>query len=341
MADSILFESKEIDGELQLFERQRFRGSGAHGWEHFQAGRDHYIAVPYYYGNSNPIYWWEERSSTFNVVQNLEVDGPAQTEAYDIDGTTYLAIGENFANSLGIYELIPPTKEKGAHFVAREQLHTPGAGAMAFLSHSHNGLTSYFLASTSYWNSGWNTESPIFRWNAAQHKWKEMQRIPTRGAHDAEAFTLADGRSFFFFSNDRDPSSSKTASELFVFDELADRFKPYQKLPTDGAHAAEFFIAEGHSWLAVANFGDRLGKRYKAKSSIFVWDEAEEKFILHQEVDTFGATDIEHFQIGGTHYLAIANEGDLGRVRQGHRQWRDSEFYRMDTTACKEGHVDL
>ena len=45
------------------------------------------------------------------------------------------------------------------------------------------------------------------------------------------------------------------------YDERGRVFKPHQKIATDGAHGAEYFEAHGHHWLAVANFGDRLGKR--------------------------------------------------------------------------------
>ena len=44
-------------------------------------------------------------------------------------------------------------------------------------------------------------------------------------------------------------------------------FVPVQRVPTDGAHGAELFrTASGSVWLAVANFGDRLGQRYAAES---------------------------------------------------------------------------
>ena len=37
-------------------------------------------------------------------------------------------------------------------------------------------------------------------------------------------------------------------------------------------------------------------------------------FVLHEEIATFGATDVEHFVIDGRHFIAIANEGDLGQA---------------------------
>ena len=48
-----------------------------------------------------------------------------------------------------------------------------------------------------------------------------------------------------------------------------------QRLPGDGAHGAELFEAGGTAWLAVANFGDRLGKRYAAESTVSLAPEAD------------------------------------------------------------------
>ena len=48
------------------------------------------------------------------------------------------------------------------------------------------------------------------------------------------------------------------------------RFTAVQAFATDGAHAAEHFRGvEGDDWIAIANFGDRLGKRYSAQSSLW------------------------------------------------------------------------
>jgi hypothetical protein len=402
-ADSEVLEISVSDEGLTFTPFQQFRDSGAHGWEYFEAMGDAFIAVPNYYGKSNIVYKWvpgreDGRSEgRFVLFQNIAIEGPAQCEAYEIGGKTFLAIGENFASLLAIYELDP----KEQKFVLRQKMPTPGSGAMAYLSHknSKTGEALQFMASTSYHSgtaAGWHTQTPIFRWDCKSEggdncEWVLMQKLVTKGPHDVEAFAIGT-RSFLFFSNDRhssDPDAeadpldrsieamhergemngdedvtrqptekgSSTDSEVFEYDEASGKFVSYQLLRTDGAHAAEVFHANGHHWLAVANFGDRLGKppRYQAKSSIFVWEPGDRqgaqsnsggggRFVLHQEIDSFGATDAEYFLMPATadgpqkHYLAIANEGDLGSERQavaqgrggGFRQWRDSEIFQLD-----------
>lgn len=57
---------------------------------------------------------------------------------------------------------------------------------------------------------------------------------------------------------------------MYVWSRAKGKFVLFQDIPTDGAHAAELFEAQGKLWLAVANFGDRQGKRYEAESSVWL-----------------------------------------------------------------------
>ena len=107
-----------------------------------------------------------------------------------------------------------------------------------------------------------------------------------------------------------------------MFDEAKQRFVQTQLLASDGAHGAELFVSGGLLWLAIANFGDRLGERYASLSSLWRLDEAAVaqdgggmegvgQFVLETEIASDGATDWEHFVVGGVDYLALANEGDV------------------------------
>lgn len=85
-------------------------------------------------------------------------------------------------------------------------------------------------------------------------------------------------------------------------------------------------------YLFVANFGDRHGGRYTFRSSLWRLDSSvggscsedgsdgsecielpTGRFTQIDSVDTFGATDCEHFLFEGEHYLAVSEEGDHGR----------------------------
>ena len=91
--------------------------------------------------------------------------------------------------------------------------------------------------------------------------------IDTNGPHDAD-FAAINGVRYLFLSEDGSGASSTITSQLLVFDSQTRLFEvlQLQRIPTDGAHATELFEAVGTAWLAVANFGNRLGKRYAASS---------------------------------------------------------------------------
>lgn len=118
----------------------------------------------------------------------------------------------------------------------------------------------------------------------------------------------------------------------------AGRFIEVQRIPTDGAHAAELFEIDGTAYLAVANFGDRLGKRYASRSTLWREDEDEKKFVEVATVPTVGATDWEHFVLRSpdtdeaTHYLAVANEGDIQN-----RKDQTSHVYRVEVGVSPDG----
>jgi len=81
-------------------------------------------------------------------------------------------------------------------------------------------------------------------------------------------------------------------------------FEKFQEIPTKGATAVKFFSIGDDLFLVFANYnGDKLGK--KAKSVVYKMEN--ERFILNQTLSTNGPYGVEHFKIGGVHYMAIAN----------------------------------
>mmetsp|Transcript_52400 Transcript_52400/g.162635 ORF Transcript_52400/g.162635 Transcript_52400/m.162635 type:complete len:193 (-) Transcript_52400:420-998(-) len=120
---------------------------------------------------------------------------------------------------------------------------------------------------------------------------------------------------FLAFSEDRNEHTTQISSSVFRFDPGTESFRFLQSIPTDGAHGCELFTAQGSFLLAFANFGDRQGKRYKSKSSLWKYHEGDGIFRLIGEVKTQGATDVKHFTIENHDFLAISNEGDIQNRR--------------------------
>ncbi len=127
-----------------------------------------------------------------------------------------------------------------------------------------------------------------------------------------------------------------------------------QEFPTRGAHGGDVFVGpDGHVYVFMANFGDRLGKTYVAMSTLWRqrdrWDAAaagnrrwaHSSFERVAEVPTFGATDAKAFVMMDTDapdhsrrhhrrrrvFIAVANEGDLK-----HQLFQESVVYELLTS---------
>jgi hypothetical protein len=210
------------------------------------------------------------------------------------------------------------------------------------------------LSAASYHDpvSHWQTKSPIFVWDisllnqeSVQSDFQLLQRLPTQGAHDVEMIASNHGL-FIFFSEDRNGQTPLISSQVFKYNKDRNMFQLVQAIPTDGAHAAELFSIQLHDqsllFLAVANFGDRHGTRYHAKSPLLLFSSDLGQFVSVFEdeggVATVGATDWEYFELHGHHYLAVSNEGDLqNRVDPS----EISPIYEISLQPCHETNGEL
>jgi hypothetical protein len=347
------------EGNLSLTSVQKFHTQGAHGWDAFTSPHDPlatYLVVPNYYGcgsergpatgscKSTVVYraaGGVGMNAPFKEHQRLLTSGPAQTDHLLLPpnngGGLYIIVGENFNDQVCLYQQQTTTLLFEKHGTC---LAVPGAGAMAVAWADK----SLFLVASSYHDgrTGWSTRTLVFKAEFSQEEggllssWKAHQELPTNGCHDAEFETIG-GTHYLFLSEDRDPDTSKTTSGLYTLTE--GRFQLLQRIPTDGAHAGELFEGPGgEAFLAIANFGDRLGQRYAARSS--VWRRGREGglFALVVEVQTQGATDVEHFVLEGKkHFLAFSNEGDIGK-----RTHQVSHIYEVvDASVVEAGKGEL
>ena len=193
-----------------------------------------------------------------------------------------------------------------------------------------------FLIASSYHDNGWRTNTRIYRAKSLSTdeekdlQFVEHQRIITHGCHDAEIGQFKTG-TFVFLSEDRSDSSSTIDSSLLVFNPSTRLFQLHQRIPSDGAHAAELFEGpDGAVYLFIANFGDRLGQRYASFSTLWRQESSsggggQGQFIQIDQVASQGATDVEHFVLqGGRHFLGLSNEGDVGN-----RKHQLSVFYEL------------
>ena len=262
-ADSVVYRVEAADSEeaaaapLTLTELQRVRGQGAHGLDYFEGAGEIWLALPSYYGcgsargpadtapgacASTLVLRFDAARGAFVEHQRLATAGPAQTDhLVTRTGAVLLVVGENFDDCVTLFELDAATLQ----FARRDALRVPGAGSMAIAEVGDE----IVLVAASYHDpgTGWSTRSLVFAADARGGgagagglDFKERQRLDTHGAHDADVAVVG-GELFLFLSEDRSDASSRIDSSLLAWDREARRFRPFQKFPTDGAHAAEIF----------------------------------------------------------------------------------------------------
>ena len=317
-AKSSLFSTDEDDGDFGTTLRQEFDGKGAHGVDSFQMGDYRFLTIPSYYGcdkkndlgcKSTHLYKFDQLRETFVLHQALHTQGPSQTDHLISPGGSeaLLFVAENFANRVSIWGFNSNTQL----FEHNESLGCPGVAAIALSRTREIYGEPTYLAAASYHDNGWETESLLFIKKQEDTSFKLFQKLLTHGAHDAEMLVF-NGSIFLFMSEDRVEETPKINSQLFVLDDKVPSglFVKVQDISTDGAHAAELFVSKNSQlFLAVANFGDRLGGRILSMSSLFRWTDG--RMVLQQDIGSFGATDFEHFHYRGEDYLVLCNEGDI------------------------------
>ena len=230
---------------------QTMRTKGAHGWDFFEtAHHDQMLVVPNYYGcgsqrgpatmdcKSTSVYRWNTGKRKFVRSQRLMTAGPGQTDHFLVGGDTYLVVGENFDNKVTIWKDV---RRKSARLKNSRAHGNSGAGATAICRIDESTL---FLVASSYHsgkkNHGWSTSTPVFQWSSAATK--VSSRFPCSGLMGRNtrcSVPLFRGH-YLFLSEDRDNAGSKIESKVMIFDHSTNRYAVSQRLPTDGAHAAEF-----------------------------------------------------------------------------------------------------
>ena len=310
---------------LSLTETARFYGRGAHGVDSFIWQGQRLLSVPSYYGcgsNRGPassdcastaMYSLDAKRSALDPIGSLPTAGPSQTAHFTSrDGVVYVIVAENFDDKICFFALSEGRGGAAAHFERQRCFSVPGAGAMAIMEFKN---TVVFVAA-SYHDNGWRTQSRVFVADAlagAALDFREVQKLETRGAHDAELAVLH-GTLYLFFAEDRDATTPRIESSLLSWGVETQSFSLVQRIGTDGAHGAKMFVGpDGSAYIMIANFGDRHGARYSARSELWRKQRDDVVFSRFDAVDSQGATDVEHFVLQGRHFIALANEGDIGK----------------------------
>lgn len=147
----------------------------------------------------------------------------------------------------------------------------------------------------------------------------EVQRLPTSGARAVEVFTQ-DGQTWLAVAQlacdipGQPPAMTQGDSdtEMLVYRWQDGGFTEHQRLPVPGGEDAEAFMIGGRRFLATASLRRGAGPyELQLDSVIFEWRGG--RFEPFQRIPTTAAKQWTHVQLGGRHFLLLAQG-----VRAGH-----------------------
>eukprot|EP00808_Paulinella_micropora_P027399 g26471.t1 len=208
------------------------------------------------------------------------------------------------------------------------------------------GNSTYLLVANFWDGSTYLVNSVLYRFDQGQpaSPLVQVQTIPTKDAHDWEAFQIGNvtyllvanayddstyltiptkcavdweavqigNFTYLIVANNVDSSTRLVNSVLYRFNEgqPASPLVQVQTIPTNCAVDWEAFQIGGVTYLLVANWYD--GSTHLVNSVLYRFDQGQPASLLVQvqNIPTKGAKDWEAFQIGGVTYLLVANNYD-------------------------------
>eukprot|EP01052_Picozoa_sp_SAG31_P023281 SAG31_NODE_1911_length_6936_cov_124.794501_3_plen_449_part_00 len=342
-SDGPLPDGVNMDGSVRVRSVQSLPGKGAASFDFLTVGSEtHLLVLANRFGcgpatasllsepsqaqcNSTVIYTQRADQRDWTKWGSLPAVAPTATTHFTLAGQPHIVVAEHSeAASLGlkIFRVHLDSNGAPARFQLVQQL--PCAGAVtAVAAIKADGVL--WLIAAAWKASGASTKSPVFRLNSEQGLFEFHHAIQTNAPRGVIIWQQRSTKQMFvFFAEERNEETTSISSQLFIYDMNTTRFQLHQSLPTDGAHGATHFNAlNGEEYLAVANFGDRTSKRYKAVSAVYTWDQEELEYRLVQELDTRGATGFAHFVLEDSDFLAVSCEGDIGKKKH-----QKSKLYR-------------
>eukprot|EP00808_Paulinella_micropora_P026264 g70314.t1 len=249
----------------------------------------------------------------YATVQLVPTKGTRSWEAFRIGNSTYLLVANNCDGSTYLVNSVLYRFDQGQPASPLVQVQTiPTKGAFDWEAFQIGNVT-YLIVANDYDGSTWLVNSVLYRFDQGQpaSPLVQVQTIPTKAAHDWEAFQIGDV-TYLLVANYYDGSTYLVNSVLYRFDQgqSASPLVQVQTIPTKGAHDWEAFQIGGVTYLLVANNYD--GSTYLLNSVLYRFDQGQSAspLVQVQNIQTKGAQDWEAFQIGSVTYLLVAHWWD-------------------------------
>ncbi|KAG2500311.1 hypothetical protein HYH03_001887 [Edaphochlamys debaryana] len=200
-----------------------------------------------------------------------------------------MAVADYTAGEILIFGLTEDHDKGGLTASLVQKLTLPGVSALTACSTEVNGNPVHFLVGLAYFDpaSGFNTRSAVYKYDHVKKQFVVLQILSTQGAHGGRCFPVRN-------SPPPDPhedphllaAGTNGSAEAAVKEALRRAAKASGKGPHLDQHNPTTLI------LAIANSRD--GEDYAANSTIWTYEPAADRFVMHQRVRTMGAHDVQH-----------------------------------------------
>jgi hypothetical protein len=279
-------------------EYQRIPGHGNEGATYFTMDGNSYLAIPSVNSGPKPpfnhhtysmLYRWD--GHFFYPVQQFYTFAAKQVYYFNIGTRHFIAIANGVVNpdkkpnpaqtQSMIYEW------NGKKFIPFQSI--PSSWGYSFKSFTLNNTV--FLAFADHLN-----QSTLYRWDGT--RFVTYQQFKGNGGRDFDYFTI-DGKHYLAFAN------IITDSAIYVWD--GKLFTPYQKLEGQGGRSFVYFTLDNEHYLFRMNHitGGRTNPKTDLESPLYQWKDG--KFVVVQNIPTFGGSKAHIFNMDGFLYLTVAN----------------------------------
>ena len=155
---------------------------------------------------------------------------------------------------------------------------------------------------------------------------EKYQDLPTRGAVAVEQFSIS-GSQFLAFANFRgEIAKFNTNSFIYKLDNSDAKFFLYQTIDTSGGRNIEHFTIADKHYLAVGN-----RQPSQQSSTIYQWNG--QKFVVVQNIPTFGAASFNFFGILKEMFLVVTNTVRINSVIY---KWKNNTFEMFQELATEQ-----
>ena len=230
-----------------FFAFQNIATNGGVSFNFFTIAKEPFLTVSKLYGDvtlsgNSTIYKW--KNNMFEKFQEIATEGCRASAAFVINNESYIAFAnEGWSASSVVY------KRAEMHFVKLQNLQ----------KHRAMDIKSFFIIDDVFLAIASQPESYINKWNGSQ--FVQFKTILTSGARALHPFVMC-GQTFLGVAD-----QYRTKTVLYRFSALG-QFTKYQELSTFGAIDMTSFEYKGHTYLAIANYGNN---QRNIESTVYKW----------------------------------------------------------------------